>query len=234
MSERTIALSDRDDDARLGSLVRLIGTIGALLGIVVGVVDVAFGPSIRPWVGDKLDTTGLGTATILLSLMALGAAAVPTLPGSRSTELRLVAAAGLLIPAGICFTTAGRLWYAPGALLVCAGLVAVAWARKAGDVLATVERNWLLVLTTVLAGFYVFLGSVAWGAQGALGIVGGLTIVVALAIRRRSRLIAMLLLVVGALPFAIATWWSVVSPLMGLLALLLGGLAVRASRVARA
>jgi hypothetical protein len=232
MSGRTIVWSAARDDQRLGSLARLVGTVGALLGVVVGLIDLAVGPSIRSWVGDKQDTTGLGIATILLSLVALASAVAPMVLRSRSTGLRLAAAAGLLVPAGICFTTAGRLWYAPGILLICAGVIAAAWARQAGDVLATVEREWLLVLTTVLAGFYVLLGAVAWGVVGALGIVGGVLIFVAL-VSGRSQRVAMLLLIIGALPFAVATWWSVVTPLIGLLVLLLGGLAAR-TRLARA
>lgn len=225
MSPPTNVLAADRDQERLPRLLRLIGTGGALLGVLVGALDVAFGPSIRSWVGDKQNTTGLGTATILLSLVALASVVGSTSLRSPSTGQRLAVAAALIVTAGICFTTTGRLWYAPGTLLILAGLLAVAWARRAGDILATVERNWLLVLTTVLAAFYILLGSVTWGVVGALGIVGGLLIFAAL-VSGQSRRIAIPILILGTLPFAVVTWWSVVTPVMALLVLLLGGLAV--------
>ena len=47
---------------------------GSVLGVVVGVVDAAVGSSIRDWVGNKLDTTTLGLATVALSAIGVAAA----------------------------------------------------------------------------------------------------------------------------------------------------------------
>lgn len=67
-------------------------------------------------------------------------------------------------------------------------------------------------LVTVLGGCYVFLGAGALpNAIGALGILGGLATWAALLATRRSHRAALGLLAVGALPFAIVTWWSVIT-----------------------
>jgi hypothetical protein len=45
-------------------------------------------------------------------------------------------------------------------------------------------------------------------------ILGGLAICAVLTIARRNHRLALDFLALGALPFAIATWWSVVTPLI--------------------
>ena len=204
----------------------VVGAIGGGLGAIVGLVELVLGPQIRGWVGDKQDTTRLGLATILLSLVALAAAAFlaerPAAPAPR----RLAAAVGLLVPAAVCFTTAGRLWYVPGALLIAAGLLALLGLRgEVSEALGSLERHWLGMLTGGLAALYIVLGAVALGFAGALGILGGLLIVAALvAAARGAGRVGTALLVLGAVPFAVITWWSVVTPLMAVLVLVIGGL----------
>jgi hypothetical protein len=216
---------------RAGVAVAL-GAIGAGLGAIAGLVQLAVGPEIREWVGDKQDTTRLGLTTLLLSLVALGAAAFLWRRPAASGTARLLAAAGLLIPAAVCFTTVGRLWYVPGALLIIAGLLVLVGIRgEGGEVRRSLGRHWLAGLTVVLAVYYVFLGAVALGPAGALGILGGLLIAIALiAATRGSAHLGAALLVLGALPFALATWWSVVTPLLAILVLVIGGLAVAQER----
>ncbi|MGH3085414.1 MAG: hypothetical protein ACRDNP_15425, partial [Gaiellaceae bacterium] len=112
-----------------------------------------------------------------------------------------------------------RLWYLPGVLLLLAGLAVLADLRaERSEVSEALGRNWLAVLTVVLAAFYLFLGATALGLAGALGILGGLVILALVAAGDRiSRALAATLLVTATLPFAALTWWSVATPLIGLL-----------------
>jgi len=89
---------------------------------------------------------------------------------------------------------------------------------------AGISRHWLAGLTAVLGVLYILLGAAAGGLAGALGIAGGLLIViVAAAARRLPPLAGAALLVLGAVPFPFLTWWSLVTPLIAVLALAIGG-----------
>jgi uncharacterized membrane protein len=85
-----------------------------------------------------------------------------------------------------------------------------------------IARNVLEGAIVVLAGLYAYVGIHEAGTARLFGIVGGVLIVAALFARSSSRSIAAGLLVIGALPLAIATWWSIITPLIALLVLLLG------------
>jgi hypothetical protein len=200
-----------------------LGILGGALGLLAGLVELAAGPSIRSWVGNKEDTTRLGLLTLLLAAIAL-AAALGLARRPRSAPRRAVLVAGMLLPALICFTTVGRLWYVPGALLVGAAVLAAAGLRgRLGEIAAAAEANWTAVLTAVLGAFYVVLGATALGLAGTLGIAGGLLVVALVAARGRvPRRAAPALLLLAALPFAALTWWSVATPLIGLLILVIG------------
>jgi hypothetical protein len=117
----------------------------------------------------------------------------------------------------------------PGALLVVAAAMAASELRDdAREVVETISRRWLAALTVVLGAFYVFLGATALGVAGMLGIVGGMTIlaIVALSSRIPTR-VAPIVLVSAALPFAVLTWWSIVTPLLAILVVTIGWLALR-------
>jgi hypothetical protein len=212
--------------SRLGARVSVAG---ASLGIVAGFAELTLGPHIRSWVGNKQDTTRLGLATITLSAIALLAALTWLRRQDASTGTRLLIVVGLLVPGAICFTTAGRAWYLPGALLVIAAAKAVADLREdAHEARATISRNWPATLTVVLAAFYIFLGATALGLAGVLGVVGGVailtTIVLASRIPERAK---PLVLLAAALPFAALTWWSIVTPLLATLVVAIGWPALR-------
>jgi hypothetical protein len=209
-------------------------TLGAALGLLAGIVELTVGPQIRPWVGDKLDTTRLGLATITLSLIALAAAITCLRRHPAGTGRNLVVFVGLLAPGLIGFTTVGRLWYAPGALLVLASAVIFNELRtEARDVGSTLSAHWLAGLTAVLAAFFILLGTTALGLAGALGILGGVAILATLvASGRLSHRIRLLVLCSAAVPFAALTWWSVVTPLLALLLILIGTLSVTRSAAA--
>ncbi len=202
----------------------LLGLVGATLGTLAGLVELTAGPSIRAWVGNKQDTTRLGLATLALAATALVAALALARRPEAPSPRRFTLAVALLVPGLICFTTAGRLWYLPGTLLVTAALLTLGGLRgEAKDVVVAADRNWTAILTVVLAGFYVFLGATALGLAGTLGSLGGL-LALALVARRGTlpRPLALTLLLVAALPFALLTWWSVVTPLIALLLLACG------------
>jgi hypothetical protein len=78
------------------------------------------------------------------------------------------------------------------------------------------------LLVGTLAAIYFMLGVTALGLLGLLAIAGAGAIVAALWQATRSRTTATVLLVAGAVPFAVAAWWSVVAPLTGLVVLAIG------------
>ena len=86
----------------------------------------------------------------------------------------------------------------------------------------TLHRTWRIGLVVVLAALYAWVGISAHGIDRILGLAGALLILGALAVTPRSRAVAAVLLLLGALPLAVTTWWSVATPLLAVLCLLLG------------
>jgi hypothetical protein len=206
-----------------------LGLAGGALGVVAGVLELAIGPDIRSWVGGKQDPTRLGVVTLVLSAIALGAALWLRRTGRPPPSAVLAAAAALLVPGLVCFTTVGRLWYLPGPLLILAGLGVLAWGgHSRGALLDDLRHRWLGILTAFLAVLYILLGVTELGLVGALAIAGGVVILGAvLAGARLAGTARASMIVAGALPFALAGWWSIVAPLAGLL---LAGIALAALR----
>ncbi|WP_328325728.1 hypothetical protein OHA70_36275 [Kribbella sp. NBC_00382] len=91
----------------------------------------------------------------------------------------------------------------------------------------TLYRSWPTALTAIVAILYAWIGLAAHGWDRILGLAGALFVLAALVVAQRSIAVALVLLVAGALPLAIGTWWSIVTPLLAILALLLGQLAIR-------
>jgi len=152
---------------------RLAGALGLTggLGIAAGIIQAVAGSRIPAWTGGKASPVPLGLLTIVFSAVALacglGLLAKPASPG-RCAAL----AAGLVIPAGICFSTVGMLWYLPGTLLLAATVIAVLAGPPAG-VVAAVRHNWLRVLISVLGGYEILLALGAGAATAVLGLTGG-------------------------------------------------------------
>ncbi|MCW3046487.1 MAG: hypothetical protein JWO74_771 [Solirubrobacterales bacterium] len=212
---------------RRDRLASRLALVGAGLGVFAGVAELTFGPSIRDWVGNKQDTTRLGLTTIILSSVALASAGVLQRADSRAHSHRLAVALGLVVPAVICFTTVGRLWLVPGSLLLVAGGLLLSAAQRGELGHAVDERRWYTGLVALCGAYYIFLGATALGLAGLLGVLGGLLIWGAMASASRSRRAAYALLALGALPFAAVTWWSAITPLIAVLALVLGRTAIR-------
>jgi hypothetical protein len=213
-------------------LAARLGTIGGVLGTLAGVIELTVGASIRSWVGDKLDTTRLGVVTIALGVAAASCALASGTRRAGSPSRRAALAAGMLAPGLIGFTTTGRLWWVPGGLLVVAGVLAargLAAHRSAiaGDLGDRLPR----LLVGIVGALQVALGWSAHGTAAMLGVAGGVVVIaVAAALPRLPAPVALAAPVLGAIPFAVVTWWSVVTPLLALLAVLLGAAAVTDDR----
>ncbi|MDQ2894150.1 MAG: hypothetical protein M3Y09_00640 [Actinomycetota bacterium] len=122
----------------------------------------------------------------------------------------------------MCFTTIGQLWYPSGVLLLGASILIAATTTRTELAGAIHEPRWLRGLIVVLGGYYVFLGGDSHGSARVAGVLGAAVICAAVLAARHSARLARTLLVVGALPFAVLTWWSVVTPLAALLILAIG------------
>ena len=84
----------------------------------------------------------------------------------------------------------------------------------------TLHRTWRIGL--VAAALYAWVGISAHGIDRILGLPAALLILAALAVTPRSRAVAAVLLLLGALPLAVSTWWSAATPLLAVLCLLPG------------
>jgi hypothetical protein len=85
----------------------------------------------------------------------------------------------------------------------------------------TVHLSWRIGLVVVIAALYAWVGIFAHGIDRIFVVAGALLVLAALAITSRSRAVAAVLLLLGALPLAVNTWWSPAIPLLGVLCLLL-------------
>lgn len=94
-----------------------LGTWGATLGMLAGIVELIFGIHIRPWIGNKENPFILGWVTLLLSGLAWITIRLSQKHIPSTADGKLATILGVLVPAGICFTTVGMLWYVPGILL---------------------------------------------------------------------------------------------------------------------
>ena len=94
-----------------------LGTWGAALGMLAGIVELSVGAHIRPWIGNKENPFVLGWVTLLLSGLAWITVRIASKHDPHTADGKLAAVLGVLVPAGVCFTTVGVLWYLPGILL---------------------------------------------------------------------------------------------------------------------
>lgn len=83
---------------------------------------------------------------------------------------------------------------------------------------ARVGENWLKILTAFLAILYVYIGVYASGIVSYAAVGGGLAVLVSLSIKKRY--FSLILVAAGAVPLAILTWWSIVTPIIASLSIL--------------
>ena len=80
---------------------------------------------------------------------------------------------------------------------------------------------WRIGLVVVTAALYAWIGLSAHGLDRVLGLSGAVLIIAALAATGRSRSAAVALLLLGTLPLAVTTWWSLATPLLAALCVVL-------------
>jgi len=210
-------------------VARRLGLVGGAARLLAGLTQVLFGTHIPDWSGAKADPVALGLLTLALSTVAILSARA--LPGGQapphdeisggakagSAERRVAAACGLFLPAALCFTTVGRLWFLPGALL----LAATAAALSVGglrEFRAVASAYWLRVLLSLLGCFQLLMAVTAASVTTlVVGVAGGLAVLASwVPAGARTRL---LLVTAGTVPFAVLTWSSLVTPLLALTAI---------------
>lgn len=194
--------------------------MGAGLGVLAGLTQTLVGDRIPDWSGAKVNSLGLGVLTVALSLVALGSALTLRTMHPATAGRSAASVAGLVIPAGVCFSTVGRLWWIPGTLLL-VGVAAVAAASHLPGMAAAIRARWARVLISVL-GVYLLLIAVSAAPLGilVLGIASGAVLTAApwIALRPAWRLALILL---ATLPFAALTWTGIATPCIALLAIAL-------------
>lgn len=94
------------------------GILGGGLGILAGLIEMSIGAQILPWIGNKESPAVLGLITFFLSGIALLSVLSARDHVKLTNDRKLAIFFGVLLPAAICFTTVGRLWYLPGSLLI--------------------------------------------------------------------------------------------------------------------
>ena len=199
-------------------IAQRMGFVAGGLGGVAGIAQLLAGTT--PWTGNKNDPMTLGVVTLCLAAV-LGLTALAA-TRATTTDRGLAVAATFLLAALLGLTTAGPAWLPAALAGLIAGGLAGRSAARAGSVGAAIGHNWLPMLLVVLAIVYLALGMTAMGPAGVLGIAGGIAVLGALVVRARSRSLAIALLVVGAVPFAVVTSWSLVTPLTGILLIAIG------------
>lgn len=111
-----------DSGIRAGGFLRRsaadLGRVGAALGMLAGLLEMTVGASIREAIGNKENPVALGVVTLVLSTVALATSEVGRRTAPRSTNAKLSVVLGQFLPAVICFTTVGYLWFVPGPLLL--------------------------------------------------------------------------------------------------------------------
>lgn len=211
----------------------LFGLTGAILGMLAGLVQATIGASIPEWTGAKDNPVALGAFTVLLSGVAALAASWLRAPDPLPAPRRVAVVVAFVVPAVLCFTTVGRLWYLPGAML----LVACALTPAAGntrDLGTFVRANWTRGLVSLLGAFVLLMAVSATPLHtAAIGVAGGLAVIAAPWLSPRTKPAIITALLMAALPFAIVTWWSIASPLAAVLALTIGLTTIRHNRLVR-
>lgn len=153
---------------RRSRLATALGVTGSAFGLVAGLVQTLAGSRIPDWTGDKQEPFSLGLLTIGLSLIA-GYAVLGLRRHPASIGLHTAGTLGVLVPALLCFTTVGRLWYLPGALLIAAGLLGLGRVAPAA---ALLSHNWSRVLLILLGASELVMAagrtrcSSSWGRPG--------------------------------------------------------------------
>ena len=205
--------------SQLPSVAALLGTIGGGLGIVAGLIQATIGRRIPAWSGNKDSHLALGLLTIALGASVL--VAVRTLHGAATLRAETLTAITLWLAtvALLCSTTVGRLWVMPGALLLAAAgvsLAACGWRRFR----LVVAANWLQGLVGFLGALALLMAvSDASATTVAAGLVAGGALIAAAIMSAPGRRTLVIVLVAATLPLVAMTWWTIVTPVLTVVAL---------------
>jgi hypothetical protein len=205
-----------------GRVAAGLGTAGALLLGVAGLVQATLGAVIPDWTGDKLAPVGLGLLTVGLAGLALVAArrVLPGLPPGQ----RAAWALGLAGPGLLCLSTVGVLAWVPAALLVAAAALTVAGGAR--ESARAVAAHWPQVLLSALGLCELLMAAAAPPWLTAIGAVSGVALVLAAWLPARTGLRVALVLL-GTAPLAIVGWFALVPPLVAVVALPLAAVVLR-------
>ena len=205
------------DVRRRQPIAAAMGLLGGGLAALAGVVQMLAGARIPEWSGAKDEPLALGALTVVLGVIAVIGARLLRGEDRAAPGRRAVAAAAMLGPAGLILGTVGRLGYLSCALLVIGAAYAVGTGRV-GELGEVVAEHWRPVLLSVLGGVEMLMAvSAAPALTVAAGAAGGLVVGVAAWVPAHRR-VRVSLVVAGTAPFAVLTWWSVVSLLLAALA----------------
>lgn len=199
-------------------LLLAIGSLAAVLGVTAGAAELFAGTA--SWAGNKNDPTTLGWVTIGLGIVIGAAGLVAT--RVRRPGIQFGSAAVLSIGGLLGLTTAGLAWLPAAVAAIAAAALIVRRPRPAGSWRVVVRAQWVPALVVVVSLVYLAFGIVARGRVGLLGVAGAALGGAALALRGRSRRGAAIALVVAAVPFAVATAWTVITPLTAVAMLVIG------------
>jgi hypothetical protein len=201
----------------------VIGTAGAVLLALAGVVQATLGAVIPDWTGDKLAPVALGLLTVGLGAVALLAAR--RLRTVEPAGERLAWATGMLVPGLLGLSTVGALSWVPAALLT--GAAAVAMAGRWRAALAALAANRLRVLLTVLGCTQLLMAAGAAPLLMLIGAGSGAAMIAGAWLRTAPPGPRIGLALLGLLPFAGAGWTALVPVLLALVAAPLTLLVVR-------
>jgi len=208
--------------SQLLSVSARLAAIGGSLGVVAGVAQATIGNRIPDWTGNKDSHVALGLLTIALGASVLVAArALRTAPVPRPETLTATTL-WFAIVAVVCSTTVGRLWIIPGALLLAAAgvtLAACGWPSFR----RVVATNWLSGLLGLLGALEMLMAvSAASAITVAAGLVAGGMLIAAAILSRSGRRTMVIVLVAATVPFVAATWWTIITPVLTVVALAIG------------
>jgi hypothetical protein len=208
--------------SQLLSVAARLAAIGGSVGIAAGVAQATIGSRIPDWSGNKGNPVALGLLTIALSASAIVAARTLRTATTPRDETLSAITLWLATVAVICSTTVGRLWALPGVLLLAAAgvtLTACGWQRFR----SVISTKWLWGLLGVLGVFELLMAvSAAPALTVAAGLVAGGVLIGAAILARPGRRTMTAALVAATLPFVAMTWWTIVTPLLTVVAFVIG------------
>jgi hypothetical protein len=199
-----------------------LAVLGGSVGIAAGVAQATIGSRIPDWSGNKDQPVALGLLTVALGASVLVASrTLRTATVPRDDTLAAITL-WLAAVAIVCSTTVGRLWAVPGVLLLAAAgvtLTVCGWQRFR----SVVATYWLRGLLGALGVFELLMAvSAALNITVAIGLVAGGALIGAAILARPGKRTMIAVLVAATLPFAVLTWWTIVTPLLTVVAFVIG------------